>query len=150
MKRYLRTNLTGTDEDDLLCTFINAAMSWANGFTKRELRLETWEIESEITKNEVSIPIGAENVLTFNKIGTNKTPVVSMIKDNCVYLELIDSGTYIVEYQLGYETLPDDIVSAMLIKIGSLYDRREETNRRFLTSAECLLRPYAYYNVTTP
>ncbi len=52
-----------------------------------------------------------------------------------------------VVYTGGFQTLPENVNTAIMLKLNSLYDNRAEENKRFLTTAEYLLMPYRIYNV---
>lgn len=52
-----------------------------------------------------------------------------------------------VVYAGGFEVLPENVNTAIMLKLNSLYDNRAEESKRFLTTAEYLLMPYRIYNV---
>lgn len=53
----------------------------------------------------------------------------------------------IVTYTAGYTTIPDDIIAAMKLIIGELFEKRENTIKSLPSAAEYLLAPYKLWQI---
>jgi uncharacterized phiE125 gp8 family phage protein len=52
-----------------------------------------------------------------------------------------------VTYTAGFATIPDDIIAAMKLIVGELFEKRENTVKQLPTAAEWLLAPYKLWQI---
>jgi hypothetical protein len=56
-------------------------------------------------------------------------------------------NTLAVTYTAGFATIPDDIIAAMKLIVGELFEKRENTVKQLPTAAEWLLAPYKLWQI---
>lgn len=162
-KNWLR--VTRNNEDSLIQGLLNASILWADGVCKRTFPKNTYEVyfESLVDIYLPNAPISTITSLSYIAEGDSIYTVINSAN------YLLDNGKieptiqFINEYELpqlakridavkvtysgGFQVLPENVNTAIMLKLNSLYDNRAEENKRFLTTAEYLLMPHRIYNV---
>lgn len=165
-KAWLR--VTRTNEDELIQALLDASIRWADGVCKRVFAAQDYEFYTN-SFSEIELPNAPiEEITSLSYIaygGTTYTaitstnyllnnssiePTIEWINESYTLPQLANRHDAIkVIYSGGFtsSTLPENVQTAILLKLNTLYDVRAEENKRWLTSAEYLLMPYRIYNV---
>jgi hypothetical protein len=150
-KQYLR--VLSDSEDDLIKMYCGVSAKWANGVCKRQFSKIELISYFELAPGESASFVKDDYVITgikLNNVAVLTSGYTVSENANYVYIGLVDElafGSLEIAYTLGNVEWPEDVKMACLLKIGSLYDKRDEGNKRFMTSAEDLLLPYRMYNI---
>lgn len=155
-KKHLRLDVDNDDENMLIEVAIASAITQAENYTERvlkkgiieflthntELVIQRSSLNDKVQKVEV-LEEGVESVLLPAsayyqvKIGPEIYGVV-------IREELQPSQQFKVTIELGFDSdsLPRDILSAMLLIVGDSFEKREDRNQGNNTAVNNLLRPY--------
>lgn len=164
-KAWLR--VTRTNEDTLIQSLLDASIRWADGVCKRVFAAQDYEFYTDCFSNielpnapieEIVLSYMAYGETTYTTISdtkyilnnTNIEPTVEWIDSTYVLPKVATRHDAVkVVYSGGFaaETLPENVKTAVLLKLNTLYDNRVEENKRWTTSAEYLLMPYRIYNL---
>lgn len=164
-KAWLR--VTRTNEDVLIQSLLDASIRWADGVCKRVFAAQDYEFYTDCFGNielpnapieEIVLSYRAYGETTYTTIdaskyilnNTNIEPTVEWVDNTFTLPQLaIRHDAVKVVYSGGFtaETLPENVKTAVLLKLNTLYDNRIEENKRWMTSAEYLLMPYRIYNL---
>lgn len=165
-KDWLRVRRT--HEDTLIQSLLDASVRWADAVCKRVFALQDYEVHFDCFSNielpnapieEItSISYMAYGETTYTLIADTKyllnnsniEPTVEWIDEDYTLPTLATRHDAIkVVYSGGFDidTLPQNVKTAILLKLSSLYDARAEENKRWMTSAEYLLMPFRIYNL---
>lgn len=164
-KAWLR--VTRTNEDVLIQSLLDASIRWADGVCKRIFAAQDYEFYTNCFSN-IELPNAPIETIALSYMAYGETNYTTMSATKYILnntnieptVEWIDS-TYVlptlatrhdavkVVYSGGFtaETLPENVKTAVLLKLNTLYDSRIEENKRWATSAEYLLMPYRVYNL---
>lgn len=165
-KAWLR--VTRTIEDTLIQSLLDASIKWADGVCKRIFANQDYELYTNCFSS-IELPnapieeITSLSYMAYGETDYTTIPDTKYILNNTNIepaIEWIDS-TYTlpqlavrhdaikVSYSGGYteDTIPENVKTAILMKLNSLYDVRSDENKRWLTTSEYLLMPYRIYNV---
>ena len=163
-KAWLR--VTRDNEDALILSLLEASILWAEGVCKRVFAYQSYELYVDSFSNIVLPNAPIDEIESIEYIAYGETEYTLL--DDSKYqlnptgiegaLDWMDS-TYSfpsladrfdaikVSYTAGFEILPENVKTAILLKLNSLYDNRVDENKRFATTAEYLLTPYKIYSL---
>ena len=157
-----------SNEDVLIQSLLDASIMWADGVCKRVFAAQDYEFYTDCFSNiELpNAPIEEITSLSYMAYGdTNYTTIAGtkyILKNTDIEptVEWIDNSYTLpkvavrhdaikVEYSGGFasDKLPENVKTAIFLKLNTLYDNRVEENKRWITSAEYLLMPYRIYNL---
>lgn len=143
-KLHLRVD--GTDEDALITALIVAARQSAEHITGRSLMPQTWELALDEFDSAIYLPkpplVSVTSVKYLDEDGVLQTldPSAYLLDDYSEPAKLMpaydtcwpstrcQANAVTIRYQAGYadaESVPQEIKSWMLLKIGMLYANRE-------------------------
>ena len=157
-KTHLRVD--GTSEDTYINGLVRAATSVIENYTERQLGIATWLLQVnelrdiDLPKHPVSMISQIQYYDRGNALQTLNTGLYDLIageeKSSLVFEdELPDLSDRVDAVQItfvsGYNSIPDVLVSAVLLVLGSLYDKRDDTVKKLPTAAEYLAQPYKRY-----
>lgn len=146
-KLHLRVD--HTDEDTLISALISAAREYCEGFQRRSIAVQTWELTMDSFPLEIRLPQpplvsvtyikykdkdGSEMTLSASDyvVNSDEEPgkVVLAYGKSWPYVTLYPTGAIKVRYLAGYTTelVPLRTKQAMLLLIGSWYENREAVN----------------------
>lgn len=160
-KKHLRIESTFEDEDDLIQSYIDAAVSNSENYIGGHIARKDMVIKMDSISKEFSFeafPVIAISVINYFAKSDNTDTV--MPTDN-FYLSSVNtkvskltikvlpevSSRYdavTVSVKVGYEAgkVEQPILQAILLQIADMYERREDRTEVTLTAAMALLRPY--------
>lgn len=140
---------------------------WADGVCKRVFAAQDYEFYTDCFSN-IELPNAPIETIVLSYMAYGETSYTTISSTKYILnnanieptVEWIDS-TYTlptlavrhdavkVVYSGGFTalTLPENVKTAVLLKLNTLYDNRVEENKRWMTSAEYLLMPYRIYNI---
>lgn len=165
-KAWLR--VTRSNEDDLIQALLDASIKWADGTCKRVFAEQDYEFYTNCFSKIglPNAPIEAITSLSYiayggttyttiadtNYLLNNSTiePTIEWINESYTLPQLANRHDAVkVIYSGGFtsSTLPENVQTAILLKLNTLYDVRSDENKRWMTSAEYLLMPYRIYNL---
>lgn len=139
------------EETELLSRYIEAALDYCGGFTRRQIPLQKFRLTLDSAGSCIELPHPpAASVESVTDAGGLIDPSMYILRTDLwpPALELLTppSGQVVIEYTAGYTeaTLPSQIRQAALLIIGQSYDIRQETvtgtsATRVPMSAESLL-----------
>lgn len=155
-KKHLRLDADNDEENMLIEVAIASAITQAENYTERvlkkgiieflthdtELVIQRSSLNDRVQKVEVleedvdSVLLPASTYYQV-KIGPEIYGVV-------IRKELKSGQQFKVTIELGFDSdsLPRDILSAMLLMVGDAYEKREDRNQGNNTAVNNLLRPY--------
>lgn len=145
-KAHLR--VTGSDDDADITAIIKAATAWVEQYTGRALITRTYQYGLRAFGGWISLPAppllsvdaityvdtdGATQTLAANQYQVDTLSEFGLIEPayNVTWPDTRDqANAVIVEYQAGYggyaATIPGDIVAALKLVVGQLYEHREQ------------------------
>ncbi|MDM1408059.1 head-tail connector protein [Myroides sp. DF42-4-2] len=157
-KKHLRLDVDNDDENMLIEVAIASAITQAENYTERVLKkgiieflthnaesivIERSSLNDEVQKVEV-LEEGVGSVLlpasAYSQ--TKRGPEIYEVSFKDVVLDPGQQLKVTIELGFDSETLPKDILSAMLLMIGDAYEKREDRNQGNNTAVNNLLRPY--------
>lgn len=145
-KRHLRVEADITDDDALITALIVAAREGAEHLTGRALLAQTWELALDAFADEISLPHppltgvtsiqyvdpdGALQTLAADDylLDSHSTPVrLTPAYGVCWPDTRRQANAVLIRYTAGYAdaaSVPAEIKSWMLLRIGMLYENRE-------------------------
>lgn len=152
-------HLDSDQEIDTVTRLIKAARKKAEVFTRRSLKIKTYELTLNERRDRIKIP--KPPLQTINKVSMKKRDgTVIEVTDYYVSesepaelliewpdVEPYPVDAYKIEYTAGYENVPEDIEQAVFLLISHFYENRETvivgTSAVPLPfSVESLLYPY--------
>ncbi|WP_413513254.1 head-tail connector protein [Myroides odoratus] len=157
-KKHLRLDADNDEENMLIEVAIASAITQAENYTERVLKKSKIEI---LTHNAESIVIersslndkvqkvevleeDVDSVLlpasAYSQ--TKRGPEIYEVSFKNVTLEPEQQLKVTIELGFDSETLPKDILSALLLMVGDAYEKREDRNQGNNTAVNNLLRPY--------
>lgn len=157
-KKHLRLDADNDEENMLIEVAIASAITQAENYTERVLKKGIIEF---LTHNTESIVIERSSLNDkIQKVEVVEEDVDSVLLPASAYSQTkrgseiyevsfknvkLEPGQQLkVTIELGFdsETLPKDILSAMLLMIGDSFEKREDRNQGNNTAVNNLLRPY--------
>jgi uncharacterized phiE125 gp8 family phage protein len=163
VKAHLR--MDGTDEDDYITLLLKSAVQQAQNFTNRQIMPATFQLYLDRLPSSVPLPRPPFAEITSFKATDDAGQEVVFEETDYTLTEtehttirgIADSGWYAscysdikITYKAGYATadaVPEDIKSALLLMIGSMYENREDKTERFPKASESMLTPYRVINI---
>ena len=158
VKKHLRLDADNDEENMLIEVAIASAITQAENYTERVLKKSIIEF---LTHNAESIVIERSSLNDkIQKVEVVEEDVDSVLLPASAYSQTkrgseiyevsfknvkLEPGQQLkVTIELGFdsETLPKDILSAMLLMIGDSFEKREDRNQGNNTAVNNLLRPY--------
>ena len=150
-KQHLRVD--HSDEDTLITQYINAAIAWVENYTGKLLTRREVTQEASCFGHYVPLFYGPDpDALSIAYVDSDEAPqtiVDAKIVRDRVYpassWPTIDENSEIVlTYTAGFESVPADLDSAVLLLVGEFYDNREagEAAPAVSMAVEALCRPY--------
>jgi len=159
-KKHLRLDASFAEEDDLIQDYIDAAVVYAENYIGGNITdknivfkcdafispfiFEAFPIKSVTSVkyfepgNQTEITLDAANyALTSQNL---KTQVIRFKNDLPEVEKRFDAVTIIVN--VGMATIEKPIVSAVMLMVADMYERREDRPEVLSTAAMSLLRPY--------
>lgn len=157
-KKHLRLDAEYEEEDVLVDLAIASAITQVENYTERKVRNSLFVVTLNssdsfvVERNSVNDRIKEVRLLEEG-VDSIILPVTSskMIKRgpehyeiSFVEVELNLGQTLEVDIEFGFtiESLPKDIISAILLLIGDSYEKREDRGQGVNTAVKNLLRPY--------
>lgn len=159
-KKHLRLETSFTEEDELIETYIEAATQAAENYigghiTQKNMIIKASAFESPFVFE--AFPVNEITSITYFEEGfedektldvenytltavNSKTPVIRFKNDLPEVQRRFDAVT--IKIDIGMEAIAKPIVSAILLMIADLYERREDRPEVNITAAMALLRPY--------
>lgn len=146
-KAHLR--VVGADDDALITSLISAARQSAESMTGRALMPQTWELALDEFGDEIRLPmpplVSVTSVQYTDADGATQTLAISgyHVDDYSAPARLLpaygtswpatraQANAIRIQYQAGYANsaaVPHEVKQWMLLRIGMLYENREETN----------------------
>lgn len=160
-KKHLRIESTFEDEDDLIQSYIDAAVSNSENYIGGHIAQKDMVIKMDSVSKEFSFeafPVVA--VSSVNYFAKSDDTATVMPTDN-YYLSSVNTkvskltikaipdtseryDAITVAVKVGYEDgkVEKPILQAILLQIADMYERREDRTEVTLTAAMALLRPY--------
>lgn len=157
-KQHLRLEVDYNDEDMLIDIAIASAISSAENYTERILRksllilnvhnpepivVERISLNDKVQKVEIMEECVESIILpgsSFYQI--KRGPEFYEIGFKDVDLKVNQSLKITIELGFDSNTIPKDIMSALLLSVGDAYEKREDRNQGSNTAVNNLLRPY--------
>ncbi len=126
LKEQLNIDPSETVEDDLLNSYINAAAGFISGLIGADVGLTLNTVRLSSFNKELIINDAPFISLTSVKDSSGNDLTENFeAEENFEFFKLKSGGTYekiTVIYRTGFEILPPEIKTAILIKAGDLYD----------------------------
>lgn len=169
VKNYLKVDFS--TDDNLITSLIKSARNFVENYCQMALLPQAWKCEIDsfpLQDGSVLIPKhpirsvtgisffnsdGIVESLSSEKYVSSSLGLYSRIglSDGSSWPETsLQIGSVIIYFSIGYndaESVPEDIKSAMLLLIGHLYEKREDTIRKLPTQVEFLLDKYRLFSV---
>ena len=141
-REHLR--VTGTDEDDLIESYIKAATLYAENYTEKIWSTQTWDYFLDDFPTTIQIPYLPLQSVTFVKYYDEDNTLTTLVEDtdyrvdlNQGKIEYIDnwpsvydrSSAVNVRFVCGYasvDNIPEDIKHAIKLILGAYYENRQE------------------------
>lgn len=163
-KLHLRVD--GTDEDALITSLIVAARQGAEHLTGRALMAQTLELALDGFANVIKLPrpplVSVASITYVDLAGTLQALATDQytVDDHSEPARIVPAyglcwpsarcqpNAVLVRYQAGYTAVPEAIKSWMLLRIGTLYEQRQEVvagTNSTMAHADRLLDPYRTY-----
>jgi uncharacterized phiE125 gp8 family phage protein len=124
-------------DDQLVATYINAATAWAEGFTRREIAQREVILYTDCLQDHYNLPVSPVNVISAEYLdeandwrSLDFDADLSSDPPEAEVLSFPDDwkgGRNSVRFTVGagYEELPADMLSGILLLIGHWYENRE-------------------------
>lgn len=167
-KRHLRIAPGDTDQDDEVARLVRAATAWVEKITQRALCLQRWRLHLDgfpCGAGAVSIPrpplVSIESIAYTDATGDDQVlddvsyvanPFemlgrITLAQGQRWPLTLRQALSVRIDFTAGYESVPEDIISAILLLVGHLDQNREQVVTGTIATdlpmgAEALLAPY--------
>lgn len=134
-KDYLRVDFT--DDDALISMLITAARQFIEKLTRRSIAVATWEMSlDEFPQGEIIIPLPplkTINSIAYIKGGTPQTFSYYEVDDYSQPARLKGEwpetdnvlNAVKINFDAGYDTVPEPLKQAMLLLISHWYENRE-------------------------
>jgi uncharacterized phiE125 gp8 family phage protein len=162
-KKQLRIEDAFTDEDDIIQTYIDAAVEMSENFIGGHILPKIMTIKADTFANplvfeafplkEVTsvkyVPFNSETEITLPATAyvlTKESEKVFRLRfksDTPATAVRYDAVTY--EIKVGMATIPKPIIQAVKLQIADMYERREDRSELITTVASSLLRAYKKY-----
>ncbi|WP_158962590.1 head-tail connector protein [Myroides fluvii] len=157
-KKHLRLDADNDEEDMLIELAIASAITQSENYTERVLKkgiieflthnaesivIERSSLNDKIQKVEV-LGEGVDSILLPASAYSQTKRATEIYEVSFKNVKLEPEQQLKVTVELGFdsETLPKDILSAMLLMIGDSFEKREDRNQGNNTAVNNLLRPY--------
>jgi uncharacterized phiE125 gp8 family phage protein len=131
------------DDDYISTILIPSATQWVQEYLERVLATQTIEIAMDSLSSQVALPYGyVQEVVSINVLQDGTSALVEgtayslngYVTPNRIYLNMGESwpsydaveNAVKIQYEVGYETAPSPIISAILLVIGHLYENRQQ------------------------
>lgn len=168
VKSHLRVD--GSDEDTLITALIASVRDWTERYLGRALLMqtitETYDGSPEVSNVGLRIcPVQSDglSVTYLDADGAEQTldaadySLVTALEPNVLTLKSDKTwpdtsgevGDFKITYKAGYtdpSEVPGAIKAAMLLMIGDLFEKREDSVKTMPTAAEYLLQPYRIHS----
>jgi hypothetical protein len=163
-KKQLRIDPSFTEENDLISSYIVAALAVCENFIGRSInpRLYTVELDGfdstfEFSQNYdndtvPSVEYYAPGSDTAVNLEENKYKLRNSTTIECKQIKFTDipatdkrDDAVIITIQQGFDTIPTPITQAMLLIISDMYERRDDREVGLNSASNALLRPYRKY-----
>lgn len=164
-KKHLRLEASFTEEDDLIESYISAAIEASENFIgghilEKDMTIKMNAFDSPLVFEAFPLqsvtavkyyPLGSEVLTEMLPGNYSLTTIGSKVftlrfKESVPQTaERFDAVTVIVK--VGNETAktPKPVQQAILLQVGDMYERREDRTEVIATAAMSLLRPYKKY-----
>lgn len=142
LHQHLRLFTTGSPpshpEDDLIETYARAAVSWAEGYTRREIAERQIALLTDCLRQHYDLPVSPVQSLTsaeylddqgdwqpldVDQDLASDPPQLTLNEFPDDWAGGRNSVRFVVE--AGYESIPDDMLAGLLLLIGHWYENRE-------------------------
>lgn len=162
-KKQLRIELDYEEEDDLIQSYIDTAVEYAEVFTGGSLR----EKEMIMTRDSFESPIVFEafplkEITDVKYLPADGGVELTMLADDYKLTKQTEKNYQLrfrnetpatvksfeavtISLKLGYTEIPKPIIQAILLKITDMYERREDRSEVVSTVGDGLLRAYKKY-----
>jgi uncharacterized phiE125 gp8 family phage protein len=138
----MQCRVDGTDENDLINTYISAATSHVESVTGRAIISQTWELVLDDFSDAILIPKGPVQSITsvkyFDTAEAEQTlaadqytldnvsdPAWLVRPEGVTYPEVADGvNNVIIRFVAGYSALPPEMKAAIMLLIAHFYDNR--------------------------
>jgi uncharacterized phiE125 gp8 family phage protein len=164
-KKHLRLESSFDEEDDLIESYISAAIEVSENFIGGHILEKNMTIKMNVFDNPLVFeafplqsvtsvqyyPLGSEVLTTVapvNYILTSIGPKVFALRFKETApktAERFDAVTVIVKVGSANLKTPKPVQQAILLQVGDMYERREDRTEVIATAAMSLLRPYKKY-----
>jgi uncharacterized phiE125 gp8 family phage protein len=164
-KKHLRIESTYEDEDDLIQSYIDAAIAISEDFIGGHIQEKQMIIQMDKFENPLlfeAFPLQSVASVSYYPLGSETPEVVAVEKYSLtavnakVYnLRFKDIDPAIAErfdavnvsIKIGYPSgkTPKAIIQSLLLQLADMYERREDRAAQLATAAMVLLRPYKKY-----
>lgn len=165
-KKHLRIAPSYTGQDDEVARIVRAATARAERITQRALQTQRWRLYLDAfpagailiprpplqTVESISYtdPLGAEQVLDEGSYLVNPFEILGQVtpsQGRCWPATARQAMAVRVDFTAGYDTVPEDIVAAILLLVGHFDQNREEVvtgtiATKLPAGVEALLSPY--------
>lgn len=164
-KKHLRIETLFNDEDDIIESYVGAAIEACENFIGGHIIEKTMTIKMDCFDNDLVFeacplqsvqsvqyyPLGSEVLTTmdtamYNLTSTNSKVFTLRFKEKTpLTATRFDAVIAIVKVGNGVAKTPKPIQQAILLLIADMYERREDRSEVIATAAMSLLRPYKKY-----
>jgi uncharacterized phiE125 gp8 family phage protein len=159
-KKHLRLDASFEEEDDLIETYIEAATQAAENYIGGHILAKDMVIKASAFESPFvfeAFPVKSITSVTYFEEGhedeknlsdenysltatNSKNPVIRFKNELPTLQRRFDAVT--ITISIGMETVAKPVVSAILLMIADLYERREDRVEVYSSAAINLLRPY--------
>lgn len=163
LHQHLRLFTTGSPpshpEDDLIETYARAAVSWAEGYTRREIAERQIVLLTDCLQQHYDLPVSPATGIEAEYLDKDdQWQPLNFISDYAsdpISVEVLEfpddykGGRNSVRFTVdaGYEDLPDDMLAGLLLLVGHWFENRESVvigsiAQNVPATTEALLYPF--------
>ena len=163
-KQHLRVDFA--EDDALISALIAAAREYAEqfcgrSFIEKKVITETHTAPLTTTIELRIAPVTGAVSMKYKDENSEFQPVEDIFTTTSADISVLSLkdgqswptaqstfGNFVIQYEAGYSECPPSVKAAILLMVGDLYEKREDSVKTLPTAAEYLLQPFRQLKFT--